>query len=947
MKKFRVIFLLSLVVLCLCVLTACGGPQLPTPKNLSVDQDSLTLNWSIVNNALRYQVSINGEEKDVRTNSYSLTKLSEGEYKIKVKAVAKNNDEKIGDSNWSEEITFVREHETGLILTLNALKTEYQVTNMGTARGDIVIPDTYRGKPVTSIAKRAFTNKAALTSVVLGKNIKTINEQAFSRCSFLTSVVLNDGLEVIGEKAFQECRTLFGNSEEEGLVIPDSVTTIGANAFTNCRALQSVSVGKNVLAINDEAFADCHAMKTLVLGDGVQTIGKSAFNNCKELTAVTFGKNLVSIGDAAFYLCAKLAEINLNDGLTQISANAFRACANLEKVVLPDSVTAIGNYAFSENPALAEVTLGSGLQSLGEIVFFGSKLWEDTEGDVVVIDKWLVGLKDKTKNTYTVPDGIVGIANSAFANCSELNKALFLPNSLKYIGETAFIGCSKLGSVAIGSGVEKIGSNAFANDTQLTNVYLGAYDAGLGESSLKVIGAGAFYGCSLLSTIVIPETVTQIGSNAFNNTMMATNAVAQDEGVIYAGDWLVGVQGDDYAQIIEVKEGTRGVADYAFYNKDVFVVFFPDSVEIMGRGAFYGSQALYVELPSGLKEIPDYLFYKCANLGLDIGLEFWGVSIPSSVTKIGRSAFYKTGLTEIYIPNSVTEIDAFAFFGNEGLEEVVLGKNVERIGEKAFYGNISLKEIELPDSLTFLGEQAFRKCSALETVKIGSGLKTVPTRAFSECSRLYTLEIASGVENIGDYAFYKCEWLSVFDFGNTVKTIGNYAFYGCNHIRYLTLTDSVESIGKQAFRNCSKLTAVVISADTKIADHAFYGCGEFTFYTSATAVSDNWSAKWNSGYRPVVWGVTLSDNHTYVVALEIAEKTFTGLNDFNSLTAPERVGYKLSGWSTVYGAQDVEYTMEELKELPVGTTVYAVWERFTYEPDELPAPETPDEGEEL
>ena len=166
MKKIRIFILLSLIICCLTMCMGCAS-NLTIPTDLEIDQDTLVLTWSDVDGARSYTLDINGEEFDSSKNSYKLEKLDAGEYEIKVKARGNGRSE----SKWSEEIPFTREPETGMIFKLINNGTEYEVSNIGTAEGDIVVPDTYRNRPVTSIGRKAFAKKPRLTSVVLGENI--------------------------------------------------------------------------------------------------------------------------------------------------------------------------------------------------------------------------------------------------------------------------------------------------------------------------------------------------------------------------------------------------------------------------------------------------------------------------------------------------------------------------------------------------------------------------------------------------------------------------------------------------------------------------------------------------------------------------------------------------------------------------------------------------------
>ena len=156
------------------------------------------------------------------------------------------------------------------------------------------------------------------------------------------------------------------------------------------------------------------------------------------------------------------------------------------------------------------------------------------------------------------------------------------------------------------------------------------------------------------------------------------------------------------------------------------------------------------------------------------------------------------------------------------------------------------------------------------------------------------------------------------------ESIGNFAFYGCSKLCTLNLPSSLKSIGKQAFRACTGLTSVVLrNGVTNIDEHAFYGCKQLTIYAESSSAQAGWHERFNSGYRPVVWGCTLKDGYVYSVTKTAALVRIPNSND--TLEAPKRDGYEFLGWSRTEGAALPEYTADGLKYVDDGTKLYAVW----------------------
>ena len=256
------------------------------------------------------------------------------------------------------------------------------------------------------------------------------------------------------------------------------------------------------------------------------------------------------------------------------------------------------------------------------------------------------------------------------------------------------------------------------------------------------------------------------------------------------------------------------------------------------------------------------------------------------------------------------------------MDSVVIGKGVTAVGNFAFANMGSLKSVSLGDNVLSVGERAFYKCAALTDVVFGNRIESIGERAFYGCSALTAAHLPGSVRTIGDYAFYKCTSLSEVSLGNA-ESIGDYAFFGCTALANIRLPKTLTSIGKQAFRNCSSLQGIYLPASvSEIGTHAFYGCNALTVYTDRAAAGEGWNARWNSSYRPVVWGCTFSDGA--LVSFVLTQTSISNTNLSTRLTAPVREGYTFAGWSTQAGGA-AEYSLNGLSSVPFGTTLYAVW----------------------
>ena len=344
------------------------------------------------------------------------------------------------------------------------------------------------------------------TAIVLEDGTTGIAGRAFSGCSGLTSINIPNSVTSIGNNAFYDCSGL------TSIEIPNSVTSIGSNAFRECSGLTSITIPNSVTSIGSYAFYNCSSLTSVTIGNSVTSIGRNAFDSCSGLTSVTIGNSVTSIGNYAFYGCSGLTSVNIPNSVTSIGNFAFYNCSGLTSVTIPNSVTSIGNYAFSNCSGLTSVTIGNSVTSIGDYAFYNcSGLTSVTIPNSVtnIGTDAFFGTAWYTAWYNNQPEGLIYLGKVAYKYKGTMpkNTVINLEEGTTEIASKAFYNCTGLTSITIPNSVTSIGSQAFYGCSGLTSVNI--------PNSVTSIGSQAFYGCSGLTSVTLPEDLASIGSNTF------------------------------------------------------------------------------------------------------------------------------------------------------------------------------------------------------------------------------------------------------------------------------------------------------------------------------------------------------------------------------------------------------------------------------------------------
>ena len=396
-----------------------------------------------------------------------------------------------------------------------------------TVSGEIIIPSELGGFPVTCIGNEAFYLCEKITSAVIPNTVQSIGWCAFMDCMYLKSVFIPDSVTEIGVAAFSWCQSL------SVVNLPKKLTKISNNLFDGCHSLESITIPEGVESIGYSAFMSS-GIWSVTIPDSVTYIGENAFAY-STLDAVTLSKNIKQIGKDAFYetnyeynadnwvnnvlyignalIKAKTTlsgRYSIKSGTKVIADYAFSECNKLTAVTIPNTVTDIGNSAFSKCTKLAAVVIPDSVTDVGERTFYYCH----------------------SVKSVSIGSGITAISESMFFDCNTL-ASIVIPKNVRSIGVGAFEYCSMLETITIHDGVEKIGGFSFYDTKYYNNqdnwindvLYIGnhlidAKNTLSGEYKVKAktvtIADKAFYDAYKLRTIIIPDSVKNIGYYVFD-----------------------------------------------------------------------------------------------------------------------------------------------------------------------------------------------------------------------------------------------------------------------------------------------------------------------------------------------------------------------------------------------------------------------------------------------
>lgn len=546
---------------------------------------------------------------------------------------------------------------------------------------------------------------------------------------------------------YQDTTLVQYTGTDNSVSVPASVTKIGENAFSGCTSLESVSIPDSVEEIGSAAFSNCTALDSVTIqGTSLRTFGNGVFAGCQSLSDITFDSSASFLcEDGAIYNQSKTTLYELLEG------------SNTTNFSIPSTVTDIASFACWGCSSLKSITIPDSLTVISAYAF------ADCTG----------------LTSITIPSTVERIAMKAFADCVNLETTSIAPTTV--VDETAFDGCTKLASSDIQTSEYEdttdnavildgsVSENDSTTETDTQETAASEEDSGYsfvisasGESlaTTKIVGEKAVLFIDntkqtvLTGDYIAPSIETGMTADTTDNT----NATASDSAAVSGNDSAALMQNisntitssDEKGVTIPKYISYNGkIAQQAFYQDEELTTYeFPDNITAISDFAFARSALTEIDIPEGVTNIGYAAFYHCDDL--------LTVSIPDSVTEIEAYAFDHTAWIEDWKNNGSSDYlivgDGILLAYRGSSSKISIPDNVKHVAAYVFSDHKGITSVICPESLQTIEESAFEGCTNLSSVSFDAQLTKVADRAFSGCP-ITNLEVPPSVTEIGLGAF--------------------------------------------------------------------------------------------------------------------------------------------------------------------------------------------------
>ena len=706
---------------------------------------------------------------------------------------------------------------------------------------------------VTNLSTLVTTSNANFQSATNWKSAGRLVQVVAKEVETIDYGVITEYTDVVALNSTDTIKLYYSKISGKGWVVADPDTEAAIKDYTSTSDNLSGSVGKylytlyidsGVTSIGNYAFAGFTNLMSVEIPDTVLSIGTHAFDGCTSLMKVTMPVTiednmgskqvLTSIKDSAFNGCTKLTSVDLMETIETIELNAFKGCAALTKVIFPENLTTIGVSAFEGCTKLTINALPEMLMSIGDKAFKGCS---------------------SISGTVVIPSDCANLGVSAFEGCSSITEVA-LPKDLTTINSSLFKGCSKLKTITSWpTGLTIIKDNAFNGCAALTFTTFG-------QVQLSTIEANAFDGCKGLTAITLPNALTTIGSQAFQNcdNLYTITSGGVISNAIGANAFKVNAKNLP-TKLVATNANNTNLKNYNWAGDNRYLVSDNNNVAI-STGTFKyrkaitsGNCTIYIDNETG------EAWVRATTKGTASTM---ATGTDNNYTDY--AALWKQ-IKKIHFDTDVTTISAHAFDGCTNLTEVEVLGTITSVGEYAFNGCTKLATFTGNlGSVTTIGQYAFNKDGALTSLNLGNGSKltSLGQYTFYGCGKL-TFNgdlVFSKLQAVPDYAFDGCSKITSLSFGNNtaLTSIGANAFLNCTGLEAIDLTGctNLATLKEKAFSGCSKLTSIDLQKITAIPKQAFYDCRSLATidHTNALDLTNAEGAFYNCSALTSVGSVT-------------------------------------------------------------------------------------------
>ena len=541
----------------------------------------------------------------------------------------------------------------------------------------------------------------------------------------LKKVVVEDGTTTVPNYICAGCEDI------TEVYFPDTLTSLGSRSFTGMQGLEEVTIKSDIVRSNTTlpCFENT-GIKTITFTSGVTKIPRYMFENgCSKATTINLPDTLTEIGASAFSGCTSLTALEIPTSVQLLGGDCFRSAADLkelhirgdyampkgtvvspfrysgiEKLVVEEGVTTIVSHMFDDGCYdMSELVLPTSLATIGGDAFRNctslKSLTVRSNADIpksTIVSPFRGG--DLESITYL--GGVTLVGAHLFDGACESLTALTLPNTLVEIKAAAFSGCSSLTELEIPLSVNTLGASCFSNATSLKELHIrknyslpqsvttspfeySGIEKLVFEEGVTTIVPHLFdTGCSSMTELVLPSTVTSIGGDAFENcTSLKSVFIPSDINVPYA-TVVSPFRGGDI-ESITFADGVTRTGDYFFSEAcaSLTELTFPESMEKIGYKTFEGCISLAdLYIPPAVKEIGGEAFKNCTSLhALNMNSAF------GRPTGSYTSPFELGGLETVNVANGVTELKT-NFLNNADGSQIAINipTSVTKIGARVF-----------------------------------------------------------------------------------------------------------------------------------------------------------------------------------------------------------------------------------------------------------------------